>query len=334
MSIWTDKEGTVHVGVMVGRARVHRRLPKGTSARVARQLEAELIAALGRGRAPVIPGDPLLAEVMGMYLQHADGLRSPQTARYHALRLGPWVDGRRASDARQVAAAAVAGLRKHYQPATINRTLSALQKGLHLAWEAGLTHEDYSQHVRRLPENNQREVHLSLDEVRQICDHASPQVRAAIWIALFTGCRRGEILAIEPQDVGEDTIMIRAGNTKTLKTRIVPIFPALRPWLAALPLRMNFEGLKTGFRRAREAAGMPHVHFHDLRHSCATILLAHGADLYTVAKVLGHSTIKVTERYAHHQIGAQRAALEKAFGVTPEITPEPKQKRPRRAAGA
>jgi integrase len=76
---------------------------------------------------------------------------------------------------------------------------------------------------------------------------------------------------------------------------------------------MNYEGLKTGFRRAREAALMPWVHFHDLRHSCATILLASGADLYTVAKVLGHSTIKMTERYAHHQIGAQRSALEKAF---------------------
>lgn len=270
-----------------------------------------------------------------MYLDHASTLRSPQTARFHALRLGPWVDGRRASDARQVAAAAIAGLRKHYQPATINRTLSAMQKGLHLAWEAGLTREDYSQHVRRLPENNQREVYLSLEEVRQISDHASHQVRAAIWIALFTGCRRGEILAIQPEDVGDDTIVIRAGNTKTLKTRIVPIFPALRPWLEALPLRMNFEGLKTGFRRAREAAGMPHVHYHDLRHSCATILLAHGADLYTVAKVLGHSTIKVTERYAHHQISAQRAALEKAFGSTPEITPavpQPKKERPKRAA--
>lgn len=332
MSIWTDKEGTVHVGVMVSGARVHRRLPKGTSARDARQLEAELIAALGRGRAPVIPGDPLLAEVMGLYLQHADTLRSPQTARYHALRLGPWVDGRRASDARQIAAAATAGLRKHYQPATINRTLSALQKGLHLAWEAGLTREDYSQHVRRLPENNQRDVYLSLEEVRKISDEASAQVRAAIWIALLTGCRRGEILAIRAEDVGEDTITIRAGNTKTLKTRIVPIIPALRPWLQALPLRMNFEGLKTGFRRAREAAGMPHVHFHDLRHSCATILLASGADLYTVAKILGHSTIRVTERYAHHQIGAQRSALEGAFGESYTGDYTGKAKRPRRAA--
>lgn len=334
MSIWTDDKGTVHVSIMVGGARVHRRLPKGTSARDAKRLEAELRAALGRGRQPVIPGDPQMTEVMGLYLQHAQNLRSPETARFHALRLGPWVDGKRASEARQVAAAIVKGLRGHYKPATINRSLSALQKGLHMAWEAGLTPEDYSAHVKRLPENNQRDVHLTIEQVHELADHASKSVRAAIWIALLTGCRRGEILAIQPQDIGPDTITIRAGNTKTLKTRIVPIIPALRPHLAALPLGLTFEGLKTGFRRAREAAGMPHVHFHDLRHSCATILLASGADLYTVAKVLGHSTIKVTERYAHHQIAAQRSALQDAFGNCTADCTGPKAKRPKRAVSA
>ena len=93
----------------------------------------------------------------------------------------------------------------------------------------------------------------------------------------------------------------------------MPIIAALRPWLAYAPLQINAEGLKTGFRRAREAAGMPQVHFHDLRHSCASILLASGADLYTIAKILGHSTIKMTERYSHMQVGAQRDALERAF---------------------
>lgn len=126
-------------------------------------------------------------------------------------------------------------------------------------------------------------------------------------------CRRGEVLKIAPKDIAGDTITIRAGNTKTLRTRIVPIIPALRPWLTYLPIKINAEGLKSGFRRAREAAEMPHVHFHDLRHSCATILLANGAYLYTVAKILGHTSVKTTERYAHHQVGAQRDALAKAF---------------------
>lgn len=59
---------------------------------------------------------------------------------------------------------------------------------------------------------------------------------------------------------------------------------------------------------------MAEGNIHNLHHSSATILLASGADLYTVAKILGHTTVKNTERYAHHQVDAQRAALAKAFG--------------------
>ena len=251
---------------------------------------------------------------MGLYLTHCDTLRSPATAKYHALRIGPWAEQYRASQARQCAAHIVKDMTGSYQPATINRSLGALKKALHMAWEQGLTPENYSAHVKRLVENNAREVHLNIEQVKKIADHASEQVRAAIWVALLTGCRRGEVLKIVAADVGEESILIRAGNTKTLRTRVVPIIPALRPWLKYLPLKINFEGLKSGFRRAREAAEMPEVNFHDLRHSCATILLASGADLYTVAKILGHTTVKTTERYAHHQVDAQRAALAKAFG--------------------
>lgn len=313
MSIWTDKDGRIHVGLMVGGKRVHRILPQGATARDAKLTEAELRKAMERRNSPVIPGDPHMTEVMGLYLEHCKSLRSPDTARYHALRMGPWLEKYKASDARQAAAHIVKDMTGHYQPATINRSLGALKKALHLAWEQGATEVNYSQHVKRLPENNQRDTHLNSEQVAAIANEASDQVRAAIWIALLTGCRRGEVLKIQPADIGADTITIKAGNTKTLRTRVVPIIPALRPWLKWLPLQINAEGLKSGFRRAREAAGMPAVHFHDLRHSCATILLHSGADLYTVSKILGHTQVTTTQRYAHHQVDAQRDALAKAF---------------------
>lgn len=312
MPLRKDTEGRWHVDLCVRRQRLHRRLPPGTSAGDAKRIEAELRASLGAGRGVVIPGDPPLTDIMGTYTEvNAAQLRSPSTARHHAVRIGQWCALYRASEARACAAHIVQDLAPHYAPATINRSLGTLKRALRLAWERNATATDYSAHVRRLPEHNARDVYLTPTQVQAIARHASEPVRAAIWVALLTGARRGEICKIGEEDIGRDAILLRAGNTKTLKTRSVPIVPALRPWLKHLPLQVSVEGVKTGFRRAREAAGMEHVNFHDLRHSCASILVSLGVDLYTVSKILGHSSVKTTERYAHLQMKAQRAALGK-----------------------
>lgn len=108
---------------------------------------------------------------------------------------------------------------------------------------------------RRIPENNQRHTYQSVDQVKVLADNCSEQVRAAVWIALLTGCRRGEILKLTKEDILGDRLRIIAGNTKTRRERTVPIVPAVRPWLEFIPLKINFEGLKTGFARARAKAG-------------------------------------------------------------------------------
>lgn len=314
MPIRRSPAGRFEVSVCVRGVRLHRRLPAGSGAGDAKRVESELRIAAGRSagkRRVAIPGDPSLLEVMAEYIAETEHLRSPDTARHHAQRIGAWVERYRASQARQCTAHIVADMRSVYAAATINRSLSALKRALRIAWERGHCAEDWSGHVRRVPEHNTRDVYLTVQEVGQIAAHASVATRAAIWIALLTGCRRGEVLAIRSEDIGPESITIRAGNTKTLRTRTVPIVPALRPWLVHVPLPLNFEGLKSGFRRAREAAGMPHVHYHDLRHSCATILLSLDVPLDVVRDILGHSTIKVTERYAHALVHRQRQGLER-----------------------
>lgn len=286
-------------------------------------------------RVPDIPGDPLLTELLADYTErHAATLRSPGTARHHAWRIGRWLEGRRASEVRQVAAAIVEDLQTVYAPATINRSLGALKKALSAAWQRGRTTADYSSLVKRLPENNQRTTYLSMQQVGQLADAASDQVRVAIWVAMLTGCRRGEVCKIKAEHIQGDVLRIPAGNTKTLRYREVPIVPALRPWLTQLPLTIGFEGVKSGFRRAREKVGMPEVHFHDLRHSCATVLLQLGVELHVVREILGHTSVKTTERYAHVMVEPQRAALEKLSDAANIYTEDlhQKQKQPRRAA--
>ena len=324
MSTWIDTRGRRHVGIMVGGQRIHRILSQTASARDAKRVEAELRSALGK-RAPAIPGDPPLPSIMALYIEHARNLRSPETAINHATRCGPWTEGKKASEARRVAAKIIADMRGQYADATINRTLGALSKALRIAWELGHTPEDYSHHVKRLPEHNMRDVVLTLEQVQAIAAHASQSVQAAIWIALYTGCRRGEMCKIKSTDIGPHAITLRTGSTKSLRTRSIPITTPLRPWLPWLPLPVNVEGIKSGFRRARVAAGLPHVRFHDLRRSCASLMIDAGVDIYVVSKLLGHSSVAVTQaRYAHMQIQAVAAGLERTFGrITPEITPSP-----------
>lgn len=114
MPIHRTAEGGFEVSVCVRRVRLHRRLPPGTPAGDAKRLEAELRLAAERDagqRKPVIPGDPTLVELMGAYCDDAEHLRSPETAKHHANRIGPWVAKYRASQARQCAAHIVADMR-------------------------------------------------------------------------------------------------------------------------------------------------------------------------------------------------------------------------------
>lgn len=310
MSIYRDAEGRTHVAVMVGGKRIHRRMPQGASASDAKLLEADLRKAAGQ-RSITIPGDPPMAEIMALYLTHAATLRSPETAKHHALRAGRWLLGKRASEAQRAVQSMIEDMRGHYQPATINRSIGAVKRALRIAYDKGLTPADYSGNIRRLPENNARHHYLTIAQVKTLADRASEQTRAAIWLALLTGCRRGEILKLTKEDIGKDTLRIRAGNTKTLRERAVPIIQAMRPWLKYIPLAINAEGLKTGFRRAREAAGMPETHFHDLRHSTASLLINMDppTPLEVVRDILGHTTVRTTERYAHLEIEQQRLAM-------------------------
>ena len=103
---------------------------------------------------------------------------------------------------------------------------------------------DYSGIVKRLPEHNQREVTLTLAQVETLASHASESVAAATWIALYTGCCRGELLATgiggdhHPESPGErergltrprgavpDAIARRADRAKPVKQRFGVVGP-------------------------------------------------------------------------------------------------------------
>ena len=325
MSIWNDKDGRKHIGFMVGGKRFHHILPQGTTARDAKRIEAEMRGSVARAptKPVIIQGDPPMLAILAIYVEHSKTLRSAETSEHHAKRLEPWARKYKASQAQEFSDHVIkdmsqkildkkTGKMKHaYAPATINRSLACAKKGLAIAWRQRLISENFGLRIENMTVNNKREVFLSVDEVQQIAQHCTVQVQAAIWAALLTGARRGELFQIRDEDIGVDTITLPSSHTKTLRARVIPIIPALRPWLAHFPLEVSVDGLKSAWRRARVKARMEHVNFHDLRHSCASIMLGLGVDLYTISKILGHSNVQTTQRYAHLQVDAQRAALDK-----------------------
>lgn len=320
MSVYVDKAGRYHASVMRDGKRIHRTLPAGSTARDAKLIEAQLLKAVAESpknaRKVHIPGDPPLTEVMALYTQHAKGLKDSSTATLHAARFGPWAEKYKASQAGKAALHFTNDCQGKYAPATINWTLSTLKKGLKLAKKAEIARQNWSEDVDLLKVANIQTTSITIQQVETLASHCSDAVKTAVFIAIYTGCRRGEIVKMRPEHIDRenDEIEIHYTGTKTAKTRTIPIVAPLAPWLEKLPLGIGAEGIKSGFVRARVAAGMPWLNFRDLRRSCAKILIKKQVDLYVVSKLLGHSTVVVTQqRYGHLETERIRDGLDKGF---------------------
>lgn len=66
--------------------------------------------------------------------------------------------------------------------------------------------------------------------------------------------------------------------------------------------------------RARQAIGRPDIHFHDLRHTFASLLVGAGVPLYTASALLGHTSTRTTQRYAHLADEHLKEAMRKISG--------------------
>lgn len=150
-------------------------------------------------------------------------------------------------------------------------------------------------------------------------------VKDVVTMALNTGMRQGEIFNLCWFEVDLTRGVIHVRRTKTGKDRFVPINSRLRPLLENLNRSSEhvFPSPKTGralidvkrqFDRAKILAGIADFRFHDLRHTAATRMADNGADVFTIAAILGHSDIRMTSRYTHATDRARRAAVESLAG--------------------
>jgi integrase len=203
------------------------------------------------------------------------------------------------------------------KPATINRHIATLKHMFTKAVEWEMAEEDILKRIRKvklLKENNRRLRYLSKEECQKLLKECDPHVRPITTVALNTGMRKGEILGLkwENIDLKHGFILLEQEDTKNGERREIPINAAVRSALQGVTRRLDvpyvfydqetkkpYQDVKKGFNGACRRAGIKDFHFHDLRHTFASLLVMGGQDLTTVKELLGHKTLAMTLRYSH-----------------------------------
>ena len=191
--------------------------------------------------------------------------------------------------------------------AAINRPLAFLRSVLIMAAEEW----DILAAVPKIklePEPQGRIRWLALDEETRLleaCRRSSiAHLHDLVVIALETGMRKGELLGMTWDRVDLSRGVIRLEVTKSGKRREIPMRQRVYDILAAMPHREDGRvwptvGIRKAFVRATRQARVDDFHFHDLRHTFASRFMMNGGDLLALSKLLGHASVKMTERYSH-----------------------------------
>lgn len=207
------------------------------------------------------------------------------------------------------------------KPATVYQELALMRRMFNVAireWE-WLQINPVSKVSFSVGNKNARDRWLTLEEEQNLMACASPEwLKGLILFALHTGMRRGEILNLMWKDVDLGKKLFRVEKSKNNEKRSIPMSNTVHELLASMKVRdisgkifpATVSALKDGFDRAVKKAGIDNFHFHDLRHTFATRLIQNGIDIYVVKELLGHKTITMTMRYAHHYPESLRHGVE------------------------
>lgn len=193
--------------------------------------------------------------------------------------------------------------------------------------------------VQRKPENPSRLRYLSLSEMEAFLAVCRTPEYARIYpvvvCALFTGMRRGEIKALDWQNVNLDARTIYILHSKSGKPREIPVadkllevFVSMGPRTAGPVFEIPDITLRRLFDSAKEAPGLPDFRFHDLRHTFASHFAMKTGDMLALQRILGHASPQMTQRYAHLSRGHLDAAIRQFDAIMPGIGALPRPNPP------
>lgn len=224
-------------------------------------------------------------------------------------------------------------LDKRLSPRSVQYCMAVLRHAFNFARQRALySGENPVSKVKVPTPDNRRMRFLSREEASVILDgvkQKSPEVWRMCLLTLYCGLRFGEIASLGWSDVDrtQGTIMIR--NPKNGRTRVTFMAEIVRTMFQEMEPRNGYDlvfpprkgarkkEVSNTFQRVVDSLGLNEgiqdrrqkVVFHSLRHTFASWLVAEGVDLYTVAQLLGHRDLAMTQRYAHLAPDTLRAAV-------------------------
>ena len=212
---------------------------------------------------------------------------------------------------------------------TINTELNTIKAALNRAVALGYLPRNPCREVKKLKTPRKQVRFLSRDEVRKLLEAGNGRMRPIVETFLYTGLRRDELTHLTWADVDlqRRVVAVQAKDgwhPKDYEVRHIPMAPRLHELLKSLPRKDNpwvFSTSNDGphlghilsrdFRKLLKLCGIKGSSLHTLRHTFASHLVMNGTDVYTVQKLLGHSSIKTTEIYAHLAPDFLKAAVQK-----------------------
>ncbi len=202
-------------------------------------------------------------------------------------------------------------------PGTINKDIGYLSAFFSWLEKRGLWTDRNPIFRCKLAEHNQRVINLSGDEISTVLAKAKEvdsEVYTACMLATLAGMRRGEVLSLTWNDINfvDSTLTIRREVSKSGRPRIIPMPDILanhlrevRAGSSAVRVVQTTEGrLHYAWQDIKKVVSRIDLRYHDLRHVYAMSLLSCDVSLDYISQLLGHSSVKVTQRhYAQYHAG-------------------------------
>jgi integrase len=208
------------------------------------------------------------------------------------------------------------------RPATVYQELALMRRMFNVArreWKWGKDNP-VSALSFSVGNSNARDRWLTSKEEQFLLSAATNPfwLRSMLLVALHTGMRQGEILGLKWQNVDLKRRMVRVVKSKNGEKRGIPMSDTLFGVLKGISVRdisgrvfpISYSSVRHAYDKLVAKTCFEDFHFHDLRHTFATRLVQNGVDLYKVKELLGHKSISMTMRYAHHCPDSLRASVD------------------------